>query len=72
MPFFDYLCKTCEHIEENVLVKKFDEVNHCEKCGTELKRLLSTPAGHMFKEHGGTDRGRVMSFKSSKNKNVRT
>ena len=66
MPIFDYLCKTCEVIKEDVLVRNFDEVNHCEKCGTELKRLLSAPAAHKFKELGGTDRGLLMSFKTKR------
>ena len=66
MPIYDYLCKQCEVIEENVLALKFDEVNQCPKCGTERKRLLSAPAGHRFKEHAGTDGGRLMSWKASK------
>lgn len=66
MPIFDYLCKQCEVIEENVLVRRFDEVNHCKKCGTELKRLLSAPAGHKFAQPSGTDKGCLMSFKTKR------
>ena len=61
MPIFDYLCKQCEVIEENVLVKKFDDVNHCKKCGTELHRLMSRPA-FKFKTAGGTERGTLISI----------
>jgi len=66
MPIYDYLCKTCEVISENVLVRKFDDVSHCKECGTELKRLLSAPAAHRFEQPDGTDKGRLMSFKTSK------
>jgi putative FmdB family regulatory protein len=65
MPIFDYLCKDCETITEDVLVKRFDTVTHCDKCGAELKRLLSRPA-FQFKEPGGVDRGRLISIAKRK------
>lgn len=68
MPFFDYECKHCESTHENLLVKRYDTPTHCPECGNEMKRLMSAPAGHMFAQHGGTDRGRVMSFRKDKTK----
>lgn len=67
MPIYDLLCKRCEQIEENVLVKSFDTVTHCKECGTEMKRLLSTPS-FMFSEPRGTDKGRVMQINPKKAK----
>jgi putative FmdB family regulatory protein len=61
MPIFDYLCKHCEHIEENVLVKSYDVVTPCKECGTEMKRLLSRPA-FKFTDGTGTDQGQLMSI----------
>ena len=65
MPIFDYLCKSCETITEDVLVKRFDEVQHCKECGTELNRLLSRPA-FKFKQPGGVDRGHLISIADRK------
>lgn len=61
MPIYDLLCKRCEQIEEDVLVKSFSTVTHCKTCGTEMKRLMSRPA-FKFKERGGTDGGTLINI----------
>lgn len=60
MPIFDYLCKDCEKITKDVLVKRYDDVTHC-KCGTEMQRLMSRPA-FKFKTAGGVDSGTLISI----------
>ena len=57
MPIFDFKCPTCDEVREGEL-RKYDEVIVC-KCGVEMVHVISTPA-FMFKQHGGTDKGRLM------------
>lgn len=61
MPIFDYLCKDCEEIHPDIMVKSYDVVTECPNCKTEMKRLLSRPA-FKFKQPGGVDRGHLMSI----------
>jgi putative FmdB family regulatory protein len=39
---FDFKCKTCQHVELNVLVKP-DSVTACQECGDTMTKLVSAP-----------------------------
>jgi putative FmdB family regulatory protein len=65
MPIFDYLCKNCEEIHADILVKRFDTVTECPTCKKEMQRLLSRPA-FKFKQPGGVDRGHTISIAKRK------
>ena len=42
MPFFDYQCPTCQTKEER-MVKRAEDIQHCSKCNSEMKRLIGAP-----------------------------
>jgi putative FmdB family regulatory protein len=65
MPIFDYECKHCDSIQTDILVQRFDSPAECPNCGTEMRRLISTPA-FKFKQPGGVDRGHLMSIAKRK------
>ena len=65
MPIFDYECTHCEESHPDILVKRYDSPTSCPKCGNEMKRLMSRPA-FKFAQHGGTDRGRLISIAKRK------
>lgn len=58
MPIFDYLCTSCGWQQE-LTVKRFDDVVFCEHCGEQPRRLVSA-AAFKFKgqvvQGGGPDR----------------
>lgn len=50
MPVYDYDCPKCGRFEA---LHKMDEVlTECEKCGSEVKKLISPPRGLIFKGSG--------------------
>jgi putative FmdB family regulatory protein len=55
MPIYDFQCKTCGEIEENVHVSNIetDGIHVCPKCGAEQKRLLGAPSRILFRSKGG-------------------
>lgn len=44
MPIYEYQCKQCS--ERHEVIQKFSDppLEHCAKCGGEMKKLLSSPA----------------------------
>lgn len=44
MPIYEYLCSQCN--ERHEIIQKFSEdpLTHCPKCGSEMKKLFSSPA----------------------------
>ena len=51
MPLYEYQCKACDDLTE--VMRRFSDppLDTCEKCGGELKKLLSAPA-FQFKGSG--------------------
>jgi len=48
MKFFDWKCYNCNTVKE--YYEKFNNDPHiCEKCGTEMKRIITSPPQHNFK-----------------------
>ncbi|MDF2376240.1 MAG: zinc ribbon domain-containing protein [Verrucomicrobiales bacterium] len=54
MPTYDYVCKKCGHAFEFFQSMKDDRLTDCplEECDGEVKRLLGTGAGIIFKGSG--------------------
>lgn len=44
MPIYEYQCKQCS--ERHEIIQKFSDapLDHCPKCGGEMKKLISSPA----------------------------
>jgi putative FmdB family regulatory protein len=44
MPIYEYQCKSCN--ERHEIIQKFSDtpLEHCPKCGAEMKKLISSPA----------------------------
>ena len=44
MPIYEYQCKQCN--ERHEIIQKFSDapLTHCPKCGSEMKKLFSSPA----------------------------
>ncbi len=51
MPIYEYQCLQCEHRSEVLQRMSDDPLTRCERCGGELKKLLSAPA-FQFKGSG--------------------
>lgn len=57
MPLYDYQCKTCEHIEKDVLISSFtkedeEKPQQCSQClGEDIERFMGVPSLH-FKGTG--------------------
>lgn len=53
MPTYDYECKDCKEVFEKFLsIKKSEEPQECEKCGsTNTAKMIGKPAAH-FKGSG--------------------
>jgi putative FmdB family regulatory protein len=52
MPTYDYECRKCGHRFEEFQSMKDAALTVCPKCGGELKRLIGTGAGFLFKGSG--------------------
>lgn len=52
MPTYEYECRKCGHRFETVQSIKADPLKTCESCGGELRRLVGTGAGFLFKGSG--------------------
>ena len=63
MPIWDYECPICSKEQEDLL-RNYDDVVLCE-CGEEMVKLPCTPAW-MFKQHHGTDKGRLIQTSNHK------
>lgn len=49
MPFYDYKCKECQHIQNSVLKKFTDKVIKCTECGKETSEQQFSG---LFAAHG--------------------
>ena len=52
MPTYEYECRKCGHRFEEFQSMKDAALTACPKCGGELKRLIGTGAGFLFKGSG--------------------
>ena len=52
MPTYEYECKKCGHRFEKFQSMKDEPLKSCEKCGGEVRRLIGTGAGILFKGSG--------------------
>jgi len=52
MPTYEYECRKCGHRFEEFQSMKDAALTTCPKCGGELKRLIGTGAGFIFKGSG--------------------
>lgn len=52
MPTYDYECKKCNKIFEVFQSIKAEKLKTCPECGSEVKRLLGTGSGVVFKGTG--------------------
>ncbi|HEX8620186.1 MAG TPA: FmdB family zinc ribbon protein [Thermoanaerobaculia bacterium] len=44
MPIYEYQCKQCNDRQEVIQTMSEPPLEHCPKCGGEMKKLLSSPA----------------------------
>jgi len=52
VPTYEYECRQCGHRFEKFQSMKDQPLQTCEKCGGELRRLIGTGAGILFKGSG--------------------
>lgn len=52
MPTYDYECKKCDKVFEVFQSIKAEKLKICPECGSEIKRLLGTGSGVVFKGTG--------------------
>jgi len=52
VPTYEYECRQCGHRFEAFQSMKDEALKKCEKCGGELRRLIGTGAGIIFKGSG--------------------
>lgn len=52
MPTYEYECRKCGHRFEVFQSMKDEPLKKCEKCGGEVRRLVSGGAGILFKGSG--------------------
>lgn len=52
MPTYEYKCLSCRELSEYFQKITDDPMSTCEKCGGDLKRLISGGAGPIFKGTG--------------------
>ena len=66
MPTYEYKCKDCGHTFEYFQPMSADPLTKCPECGGNLKRIIGTGAGAIFKGSGfyQTD------YKNNSNKNI--
>ncbi len=44
MPLYEYKCQACSHVSEVIQRMSDPPLSTCDRCGGELKKLLSAPA----------------------------
>ena len=49
MPIFEYQCKKCEEIFEELVLKDEDIPRKCPKCGSKIIKKLFSPANDIWK-----------------------
>lgn len=47
MPIYEFSCSDCNSVFEILILPKDEEPEKCEKCGSEIKRLISTSSFHL-------------------------
>jgi len=52
MPLFDFRCKVCGAVVEELVLNGEDMPKKCPKCGGELERIFSGSVGLSFKGSG--------------------
>ena len=52
MPTYEYKCKKCGHVFEVFHSMNSEPVKFCPQCGGEVKKLIGTGAGAIFKGSG--------------------
>ena len=52
MPTYEYKCSNCGHTFEYFQTMKAEPLTVCPKCGGQLKRVIGTGAGPIFKGSG--------------------
>jgi putative FmdB family regulatory protein len=52
MPTYEYVCETCSHLFEQFQSMTDDPIKKCPKCGADVRRLISSGAGVIFKGNG--------------------
>lgn len=52
MPTYEYECRQCGHRFEKFQSMKDEPLKKCEKCGGDVRRLIGTGAGILFKGSG--------------------
>jgi len=52
MPTYEYECQKCQHISEAFQSMTAKPLRKCRECGGNLKRLIGTGAGIIFKGSG--------------------
>jgi putative FmdB family regulatory protein len=60
MPTYEYECRECRHRFEYFQMMTDDALEECPRCGGELRRLIGSGSGIIFKGRGfhATDYGR--------------
>ena len=52
MPTYDYICNDCDHSFERFQQMSDKKIAHCPACGGDVKRLIGTGVGIIFKGTG--------------------
>jgi putative FmdB family regulatory protein len=52
MPTYDYKCMGCGNVFEHFQSMTSEPLKYCKKCGGDLKRLIGTGIGPIFKGSG--------------------
>ncbi|RKZ00890.1 MAG: zinc ribbon domain-containing protein [Candidatus Hydrothermota bacterium] len=52
MPLYEYRCKQCGYIFEELVAPGEPEPKRCPKCGGEVERMFSRGVGFVFKGSG--------------------
>jgi len=52
MPTYDYKCSECNHVFEYFQPMSANPLTECPECGGNLKRIIGTGAGPIFKGSG--------------------
>jgi len=68
MPTYEYQCESCGHRFDQFQNMSDDPLKTCPECGGDLRRLIGTGAGVLFKGSGfyATDYGRSSGSVSSR------
>lgn len=47
MPLYEFECEKCKNIQEELVFSKKEEKTSCDKCGGNLKKIISRPNGYV-------------------------